>query len=66
MSQHFTPVTSGARLSDQVAEQLAAEIKQGRLSPGDKLPTEARLSQQFGVSRSVVRSCCSPEVAGLG
>ena len=55
MSQHFTPVTSGARLSDQVAEQLATEIKQGRLLPGDKLPTEARLSQQFGVSRTVVR-----------
>ena len=55
MSHQFTPITSGARLSDQVAEQLAAEIKQGRLSPGDKLPTEASLSKQFGVSRTVVR-----------
>ena len=55
MSQHFTPVSSGARLSDQVAEQLTAEIKQGRLAPGDKLPTEARLVEQFAVSRTVVR-----------
>jgi len=59
MSQHFTPVSSGARLSDQVAEQLSAEIKQGRLAPGDKLPTEARLVAQFQVSRTVVREAVS-------
>ncbi|MFM7001850.1 MAG: FadR/GntR family transcriptional regulator [Limnohabitans sp.] len=59
MSQHFTPVSSGARLSDQVADQLAAEIKQGRLQPGDKLPTEARLVEQFRVSRTVVREAVS-------
>ena len=59
MSQHFTPVSSGARLSDQVAEQLAAEIKQGRLQPGDRLPTEARLVEQFQVSRTVVREAVS-------
>ena len=59
MSQTFTPVTSGARLSDQVAEQLAAEIRRGGLAPGDKLPTEARLVAQFGVSRTVVREAVS-------
>jgi len=59
MIQHFTPVTSGARLSDQVAEQLATEITQGRLLPGDKLPTEARLVEQFEVSRTVVREAVS-------
>ena len=59
MSQPFTPVTSGARLSDQVAEQLASEIRRGGLAPGDKLPTEARLVEQFGVSRTVVREAVS-------
>ena len=59
MSQTFSPVTSGARLSDQVAEQLAAEIRRGGLAPGDKLPTEARLVEQFGVSRTVVRETVS-------
>ena len=59
MSQHFTPVSSGARLSDQVAEQLSAEIKQGRLAPGDKLPTEAALVTRFAVSRTVVREALS-------
>ena len=59
MSQTFTPVTSGARLSDQVADQLAAEIRRGGLAPGDKLPTEAQLVAQFGVSRTVVREAVS-------
>ncbi len=59
MSQNFTPVASGARLSDQVAEQLATEIKRGALGPGDKLPTEARLVEQFRVSRTVVREAVS-------
>lgn len=55
MRFNFTPVTPGARLSDQVAEQLSCEIKQGQLMPGDKLPTEASLVAQFAVSRTVVR-----------
>ena len=55
----FTPVTSGARLSDQVARQLAAEIAAGRLAAGAKLPTEARLVEQFEVSRTVVREAVS-------
>lgn len=59
MNPAFTPVTTGARLSDQVAEQLAAEIRRGGLAPGDKLPTEAQLVAQFGVSRTVVREAVS-------
>ena len=59
MSQSFTPVSSGARLSDQVAAQLIAEIEQGRLAPGAKLPTEANLAEQFRVSRTVVREAVS-------
>jgi GntR family transcriptional regulator, transcriptional repressor for pyruvate dehydrogenase complex len=55
MTNHFTPVSSGARLSDQVAHQLAAEIQAGRLAPGAKLPAEARLVEEFLVSRTVVR-----------
>lgn len=59
MTSQFTPVTSGARLSDQVAQQLAAEITAGRLGAGDKLPPEARLVEQFAVSRTVVREAVS-------
>ena len=59
MATQFTPVTSGARLSDQVARQLADQIAAGRLGAGAKLPPEARLVEQFGVSRTVVREAVS-------
>ena len=44
-----------ATLADRLAALLAAEIEQGRLAPGDRLPTEPQLCAAHGVSRSVVR-----------
>jgi len=43
------------RLSDRLAERLGQEIDAGRLRPGDRLPTEQRLADAHGVSRTVVR-----------
>lgn len=43
------------RLSDRLAARLIAQIEQGALLPGDRLPTEAQLAASHGVSRSVVR-----------
>ncbi|MCI4429020.1 MAG: FadR family transcriptional regulator [Burkholderiales bacterium] len=43
------------RLSDRLASLLAAQLDSGALTPGDRLPTEARLAVQHGVSRTVVR-----------
>ena len=43
------------RLSDRLAERLGQEIDAGRLRPGDRLPTEPRLADAPGVSRTVVR-----------
>ncbi len=40
---------------EQVAEQIKGEILEGRLKPGDKLPTEEILSKQFGVARPTIR-----------
>ncbi|MBV8617905.1 MAG: FadR family transcriptional regulator [Curvibacter sp.] len=59
MTPQFQSITPGARLSDRVAEALAAEIRAGRLAEGDKLPTEAVLVEQFAVSRTVVREAVS-------
>ena len=47
------------RLPDQVAEILEQEIQKGNWRPGEKLPSEAALSQKFGVSRAVVREALS-------
>jgi DNA-binding FadR family transcriptional regulator len=43
------------RLSDQVHEALRAEILDGRLSPGDAVPSERALAERFGVNRHAVR-----------
>lgn len=59
MTTSFSPVVSADRLSVQVAQRLANEIREGRLAPGDKLPTEAQLVAQFQVSRTVVREALS-------
>lgn len=42
-------------LSDQVTKQLTEYIVSEDLQPGDLLPSEIKLAQEFGVSRSVVR-----------
>ena len=55
----FAEIKPGAGLADQVASALETEIRAGRLAAGDKLPTEAVLVQQFGVSRTVVREAIS-------
>lgn len=43
------------RLSDQLADVLAARVADRTLRPGDRLPTEQQLAQAHGVSRTVVR-----------
>ena len=49
----------GARLSEQLSEALALSIREGKLAPGHRLPTESALVQRFGVSRTVVREALS-------
>lgn len=39
----------------QVADQLRAAILAGRFAPGEQLPTERELTQEFSVSRTTVR-----------
>jgi DNA-binding FadR family transcriptional regulator len=43
------------RYSDQVIQNIKREIFTHRLAVGDKLPGEKELTEQFGVSRTVVR-----------
>ncbi|AUG55549.1 FadR/GntR family transcriptional regulator [Thalassospira marina] len=42
-------------LTEKVISSLRREIESGNLTPGSKLPTEPALTEQFGVSRTVVR-----------
>lgn len=44
-----------ARLADLVSDQLKESIFQGRYQPGQKMATEHKLVETFGVSRVIVR-----------
>jgi GntR family transcriptional regulator, transcriptional repressor for pyruvate dehydrogenase complex len=46
-------------MSDTVAQQLLRQIEIGRFAGTGKLPTEAMLAQEFGVSRTVIREAIS-------
>ncbi|MDQ3709597.1 MAG: FadR family transcriptional regulator [Actinomycetota bacterium] len=50
----FTPV-SAVRISQEIVEQIKEAIVGGGLRPGDRLPSERELTEQFGVSRVTVR-----------
>lgn len=49
------PVARVPRLSDRVAEMMLETILERHLQPGDPLPSERELGDQFGVSRTVIR-----------
>lgn len=49
------PVRKIGKAFEQVAEQLRELIATGVLAPGQRLPTEATMAEQFGVSRATVR-----------
>jgi DNA-binding FadR family transcriptional regulator len=54
------------RLYRQIADQLAELIRRGEFKPGDRLPSERDLSQQFDVSRASVREALiALEIDGL-
>jgi GntR family transcriptional repressor for pyruvate dehydrogenase complex len=42
-------------LPSQVARMISGEVLSGRIRAGDRLPTERKLAESFGVSRNVVR-----------
>lgn len=49
------PTRRGQTLWQRIHETLGSEIDAGHYPPGAKLPTEAELSQRFGVNRHTVR-----------
>ena len=49
------PLASARKLSHGLFEQLAEQIKGGKLAPGERLPTEQELTRAARVSRTVVR-----------
>lgn len=48
-------VTKAASLADQLVRRLEQQIESGAMPPGSRFPTEKAITQDFGVSRTVVR-----------
>ena len=46
-------------LPDEIAASINGQVQRGELQPGDRLPSERELCEQFSVSRSVVREALS-------
>lgn len=54
------------RVFDEIIGQIRAMIEDGQLQPGDRLPSERALAEQFAVSRNTVREALRMlEIAGL-
>jgi GntR family transcriptional regulator, transcriptional repressor for pyruvate dehydrogenase complex len=62
-SDLFKAVPREATLANRVTGQIEALIVEGRLQPGQRLPSERELADQFGVSRTVVREAVRGLVA---
>ena len=55
-----------SNLSTGVVDSIRQQIVSGQLHPGDKLPAESALEQEFKVSRTVIREALSRlQAAGL-
>jgi GntR family transcriptional regulator, transcriptional repressor for pyruvate dehydrogenase complex len=48
-------IVRSSRLYEQIVQQVEESIQNGSLKPGNQLPPERELAQQFGVSRTAVR-----------
>jgi GntR family transcriptional regulator, transcriptional repressor for pyruvate dehydrogenase complex len=48
-------IVRSSRLYEQIVQQVEESIHKGALKPGEQLPPERELAQQFGVSRTAVR-----------
>jgi GntR family transcriptional repressor for pyruvate dehydrogenase complex len=55
MTADFSQIRRIEHLPARIAGHIVKEIAEGRITAGEKLPTEHILAKTFGVSRSVVR-----------
>lgn len=61
----FPRIGRSDTLRNEVAEHIKSLIKTGKLKPGDRLPTEREMAEEFGVSRTVIRDAVKT-LAGVG
>jgi GntR family transcriptional repressor for pyruvate dehydrogenase complex len=50
-----TKVAAPTRLADSISDEIAAAMFDGRISPGEALPSEGEIARDFGVSKPIAR-----------
>jgi DNA-binding FadR family transcriptional regulator len=66
MDAPFAPRRRPRTLALELVDALGDRIRDGRLAAGAKLPTEAAIMEEFGISRTVVREAISKlQASGL-
>lgn len=58
-AQNRSPIGNRPSLTSELIDWFRGEISSGKLSPGDKLPTEHEIVRKMAVSRTVVREAVS-------
>lgn len=53
------PIIENERLSKTVADDIQQKIISSELTVGDRLPTEPKLMEEYGVSRTVIREAAA-------
>jgi GntR family transcriptional regulator, transcriptional repressor for pyruvate dehydrogenase complex len=61
----FEPIHDNRALSEKIITQISDALIAGELKPGNRLPPERELAEQFGVSRTVIRDAVKT-LAGRG
>lgn len=61
----FKKIGRSDTLRHEVAEYIKKLIEQGKIKPGDRLPTEREMAEKFGVSRTVIRDAVKT-LTGIG
>lgn len=51
----FDAISDNQALSQRIVNQISKKVKTGELKPGDRLPTERTMAEQFQVSRTAIR-----------
>ena len=59
MPASITPFRRPRSLTRELVDSIAGRIRDGRIAVGSKLPTEAAIMAEYGVSRTVVREAIS-------
>ncbi len=66
MNEHIFTTIQNQKTYKEVVERIVEAVKAGNLKPGDRLPTEVKLANIMGVSRSSIREALSAlKVTGL-